>query len=114
MRREVHAGRQAGGAAGDRSASRVQERGHTNTDAGAGRGEERTLNMPLMSVTLEVSKLSGWLNAFAPCRGSKGGHIRCGVRYAGRQAGGAAGDRGGHACRAEGSTADMGEGEERT
>ena len=28
-----------------------------------GRGEERTLNMPLMSVTLEVSKLSGWSNA---------------------------------------------------
>ena len=48
----------------------------TNTDAGAGRGEERTLNMPLMSVTLEVSKLSGWLNDAAPCR--KGG-IRCGA-----------------------------------
>ena len=27
-----------------------------------------------MSVTLEVSKLSGWLNADAPCRESKGGH----------------------------------------
>eukprot|EP00964_Phaeocystis_antarctica_P049979 scaffold28957_cov67-Phaeocystis_antarctica.AAC.2 len=24
--------------------------------------------MPLMSVTLDVSKLSGWLNARAPCR----------------------------------------------
>ena len=71
--------------------------------------------MAYVLVTLEVSKLSGWLNANASCRGSKGRHIRCGVRYAGRQAGGAAGDRGGHAaCRAEGSTADMGEGEERT
>ena len=29
--------------------------------------------MPRMSVTLEVSKLSGWLNADAPCGGSKGG-----------------------------------------
>eukprot|EP00964_Phaeocystis_antarctica_P009642 scaffold5248_cov49-Phaeocystis_antarctica.AAC.5 len=29
---------------------------------------ERTKNMPLMSVTLDVSKLSGWLNADAPCR----------------------------------------------
>ena len=29
---------------------------------------ERTPNMPLMSVTLEVSKLSGWLKAFADCR----------------------------------------------
>eukprot|EP00964_Phaeocystis_antarctica_P129384 scaffold93232_cov57-Phaeocystis_antarctica.AAC.3 len=29
---------------------------------------ERTLNMPSMSVTLDVSKLSGWLNARANCR----------------------------------------------
>ena len=29
---------------------------------------ERTQNMPLMFVTLDVSKLSGLLNAFAPCR----------------------------------------------
>ena len=40
----------------------------------AGHGEERTLNMKLMSVTLEVSKLSGWLNNDARCRESKGGH----------------------------------------
>ena len=30
--------------------------------------------MELMYVTLEVSKLSGWLNDAAPCRGSKEGH----------------------------------------
>ena len=35
---------------------------------GAGHGEERTKNMKLISVTLEVSKLSGWLNALAYCR----------------------------------------------
>ena len=29
---------------------------------------ERTLNMRYMLVTLHVSKLSGWLNADAPCR----------------------------------------------
>ena len=29
---------------------------------------ERTLNMRYMLVTLDVSKLSGWLNADAPCR----------------------------------------------
>jgi len=29
---------------------------------------ERTLNMPYMLVTLEVSKLSGWLKAVAYCR----------------------------------------------
>ena len=32
------------------------------------------MNMPYMVVTLEVSKLSGWLNADADCRESKGGH----------------------------------------
>eukprot|EP00964_Phaeocystis_antarctica_P057081 scaffold33736_cov50-Phaeocystis_antarctica.AAC.5 len=30
---------------------------------------ERTLNMLYMSVTLDVSKLSGWLNADVRCRG---------------------------------------------
>ena len=29
---------------------------------------ERTANMPRMVVTLDVSKLSGWLNADARCR----------------------------------------------
>ena len=29
---------------------------------------ERTLNMLFTAVTLDVSKLSGWLNADAPCR----------------------------------------------
>ena len=29
---------------------------------------ERTANMAYMVVTLDVSKLSGWLNADAPCR----------------------------------------------
>ena len=33
---------------------------------GAGHGEERTLNIHCISMTLEVSKLSGWLNAPAP------------------------------------------------
>eukprot|EP00964_Phaeocystis_antarctica_P054185 scaffold31831_cov49-Phaeocystis_antarctica.AAC.1 len=38
--------------------------------------------MSYMSVTLEVSKLSGWLNADARCRESNGEHsvsIRCGT-----------------------------------
>ena len=30
--------------------------------------------MPYMVVTLEVSRLSGWLNAYAYCRESKGGY----------------------------------------
>ena len=57
---------------------------------GAGHGEERTQNMLTMIVTLEVSKLSGWLNADAPCRESKGGAGR-GMRVGRREA---AGDRG--------------------
>ena len=32
---------------------------------------ERTLNMLRKTVTLDVSKRSGWLNAHAPCRESK-------------------------------------------
>ena len=36
---------------------------------GGGRAHaERTQNMDCMVVTLEVSKLSGWLNAFVHCR----------------------------------------------
>ena len=43
--------------------------------------------MPSMFVTLEVSKLSGWLNTDAYCRESKGGHA-VGARYTGQQSGG--------------------------
>ena len=44
-------------------------------------------------MTLEVSKLSGWLNADAPCRESQGGHtVRGEVQSTGRPE--AAGDRG--------------------
>ena len=53
---------------------------------GAGHGKERTWNIEPMSVTLEVSRLSGWLNAVAYCRGSKPGHaVR--AETAGQQAG---------------------------
>ena len=40
-----------------------------------GHGEERTLNMPCMFVTLEVLKLSGWLNADACCQHAVPGEI---------------------------------------
>jgi hypothetical protein len=43
--------------------------------------------MPLMSVTLEVSQLSGWLKAGAYCRVERRG-VRCGVRCGPREAGG--------------------------
>ena len=41
-----------------------------------GTGGERTKNMNRMVVTLDVSKVSGWLNADVPCRESKGGYTR--------------------------------------
>ena len=59
---------------------------------GAGHGEERTANMFPMIVTLEVSKLSGWLNARAYCRESNGGHTVRGEVWPGWWE--AAGDRG--------------------
>ena len=47
-----------------------------------------------MFVTLEVSKLSGWLNAYARCRESKGGHaVRDDVRGGRREAAGDGGAR---------------------
>ena len=46
-----------------------------------GAREERTQNMYSMVVTLDVSKLSGWLNADAPCPAKNEG-IRC-RRHAG-------------------------------
>ena len=53
---------------------------------GAGHGEERTANMLYMLVTLEVSKLSGWLNADACCRVGRRAYDA--GRGAGRAAGG--------------------------
>ena len=76
------------GSAGGGTADEVQAacRRGLNCRFGAGRAEERTQNMYLISVTLEVSKLSGWLNADASCRESKAGHA-VGARYTGRHTG---------------------------
>ena len=65
MRSEVRPGRRE--AAGDGGASSAQGKG-LDCRLGAGHGEERTWNISYMFVTLEVSKLSGWLNARASCR----------------------------------------------
>eukprot|EP00964_Phaeocystis_antarctica_P060772 scaffold36265_cov43-Phaeocystis_antarctica.AAC.3 len=73
--------------------------------------------MPCMSMTLEVSKLSGWLNADAPCRESKGGHTVRG-EVCGPGGGRAEGDRGAQAQGAGERGLDCrlgaGHGEERT
>eukprot|EP00964_Phaeocystis_antarctica_P029015 scaffold16341_cov57-Phaeocystis_antarctica.AAC.2 len=63
VRGELRAGRrEAAGKGGARSV----HRGGLDCGLGAGHGEGRTRNMRSMFVTLEVSKLSGWLNADAP------------------------------------------------
>ena len=48
---------------GSRCEQRAERGGFDSCRFGARQGEERTRNMPSMSVTLEVSKFSGWLNA---------------------------------------------------
>ena len=65
VRDDVRPGRRE--AAGDRGARSVQGRG-LDCRLGAGHREERTRNMPATVVTLEVPRLSGWLNADARCR----------------------------------------------
>ena len=55
------------GGRGVAAAQAVRRAGPTVVVAGRARAE-RTANMDPMFVTLEVSKLSGWLNADAPCR----------------------------------------------
>ena len=71
------------GGASSRNARTVEAEGRKRA--------ERTLNMYPMSVTLDVSKLSGWLNTDAYCRvegGYMGGGVTCG------QAGGSMGQGG--------------------
>ena len=52
---------------------RCGERARLKAEARRARAE-RTMNMLVMVKRLEVSKLSGWLNADATCRESKVGH----------------------------------------
>ena len=77
-------------------------------------GEERTRNMRSMIVTLEVSKLSGWLNADANCRESKEGHAMRGKLQTGRPE--VAADRGARCVQGRGLGCRLGagHGEERT
>eukprot|EP00964_Phaeocystis_antarctica_P032219 scaffold18260_cov57-Phaeocystis_antarctica.AAC.3 len=110
------AGRGAAREGGRRRATAVHAacRGGLDCRLGAGHGEERTENMATMYVTLEVSKLSGWLNADADCRESNRGHAVRGEVRAGRRQ--AAGDR--EARSVQGRELDcrlgVGHGEERT
>ena len=52
--------------------------GRARLKTGGGRARaERTLNIQSMSVTLDVSKLSGWLNADADCRVERRATMLC-------------------------------------
>ena len=71
-------------------AERIQGGSYTRVCAGEACAE-RTLNMPFMSVTLDVSSLRGWLNRLARCRveerGGRGGSGQR-LRHAGKETGG--------------------------
>ena len=73
-RRAYDAGRGAGREAGGNWPAAAHHEQHARREgpavkAGGARAcAERTWNMLRMFVTLDVSKLSGWLNADAPCR----------------------------------------------
>ena len=62
-----HVGWEAGGRVEAAAVHAARWEGPTVEDEGRARAE-RTVNMSAMFVTLDVSKLSGWLNASAPCR----------------------------------------------
>ena len=81
-------GRKVGGGVERRRAQAAQRRTRLEGWGQQGTRGKRTWNMPHMFVTLDVSKLSGWLNAYANCRESKGGRICGSGRGAGRKAGG--------------------------
>ena len=71
MRGERCASREAGGPVPvwwRHDKRHARGKGPTQGLGAKGTRGERTLNMPYMVVTLEVSKLSGWLKADADCR----------------------------------------------
>ena len=72
MRGEVRPWRREG-VRGGGDASGMHGEGPTQGWGGRARAE-RTRNISCMFVTLEVSKLSGWLNVDADCRIERGGH----------------------------------------
>ena len=71
---------------GSVGASGVHSKGPTEGSRGGRARAERTWNMYFTVVTLDVSKLSGWLNAVAACRVERRAYDA--VRDAGREVGG--------------------------
>jgi hypothetical protein len=56
------------GGRGEAAAAQAVRREAPNVEAAGRARAERAVNMLSMLVTLEVSRLSGWLNAYALCR----------------------------------------------
>ena len=109
------AGWEAGGGRRRATTGHTACRGGLDCRFGAGNGEERTLNMAYMVVTLDVSKkLSGWLNANASCRVGKRAYAA--GPGAGLEMGGGGRQRGTQRARREGLDCNLGAGheEERT
>jgi len=82
---EVRAGRREGPGCGGGTTSGMHGKKARLKAWGPRARAERTPNMERMSVTLEVSKLSGWLKADARCRVEgracdAGGEVRAGRR----------------------------------
>ena len=90
VKRDSKRGDMQAGRAWVRRRRRMQSARRAPTVEAEGRARaERTRNMATMSVTPDVSKLSGWLNADAYCR-AKGKHLRDDVRIERREGVGAA------------------------
>eukprot|EP00964_Phaeocystis_antarctica_P048347 scaffold27991_cov54-Phaeocystis_antarctica.AAC.1 len=91
-RRAYDAERGVGREAGGRGPAAAHERhargeGPVVKAGGARACAERTSNMLFMSVTLDVSKLSGWLNALADCRVERRAYAKRSEVWAGRPEG---------------------------
>ena len=87
----MQAGRREGVGAAAAQAARIED---PTVEAGGGASAVRTSNMYRMVLTLDVSRLSGWLNADACCRVEREAWEK--GRHGGREAGG----RGAAAARA--------------
>ena len=84
-------GREAEGLLLERRLSSIQGEPKCEGRDWQGTRAERTVNMPCIFVTLDVSRLSGWLNTAAPCRVDseawEEGRTHAGPRVAGERVG---------------------------